>query len=107
MNFSGTNGIDGEDPPIPETSTVATSIWDSLGFDYNITMNQNQTDEESGLVHNYIGMSVFGRNATLPGNGGHGGVGGIGGHAGTHFIVGLEKHQDFSIFDSPGNFIYY
>lgn len=101
----GINGIDGVDPPIPKNSTVAISLWESLRFVYNTTTDFNVTDEDGGLLYNYLSIRVFGRNATKPGDGGHGGVGGIGGYAGTRFINRHDKsHDKFSIFANPGKF---
>lgn len=100
ISHLGIDGINGEDPPIPKNSTEAIPLWESLGFLFNTTINQNVTNDDTR--YHYLGIRVFGRNPTKPGDGGHGGVGGIGGYAGTNIIVTLNGQQIPSIFANPG-----
>lgn len=92
------------DPPIPEKSTLAIPLWESLGFAYNTTTNDTKELVEDNLLYNYIGMIVIGRNSTTPGDGGDGGVGGIGGYAGTSVIVGLKGQPNFAVVANRGKF---
>lgn len=99
----GANGINGQDPPIPENSTTAASLWESSQYFYIQTMNKTENDEENDVYVMNIAYTVFGRNGTEPRRGGHGGVGGIGGYPGKVFIVGLQQRPNFTIFNETGN----
>lgn len=96
----GIDGVNGEDPPIPDDSTLAISVFESTQFSYNVSMNETIAVENTTITITTMNIRVFGKPATKPGNGGHGGVGGMGGYAGNHFIVGIE---DFAVFADPGN----
>lgn len=100
--ISGSNGINGQDPPIPQNSSTAAFFWDSLQYFHNITYNETTSDEDSGILHVNVMLQVYGRNGTYPRRGGHGGVGGLGGHAGKVFIVGLQQEHNFTIYNKTG-----
>lgn len=106
----GSNGVNGQDPPVPDNSTIALSFWDSQQYFYNQTMNDTLHDEDEGTFMIITGISVFGRNGTKPERGGHGGVGGLGGNAGKVFIAGFQqfgaKESNFLIFNKTGKFLF-
>lgn len=104
--ISGSKGVNGQDPPIPENSTIALSFWDSLDYIYNKTMNETVSDADAGENIIFSGVAVFGRNGTKPTRGGHGGVGGLGGYAGKIFIAGLGNTPNFTVFNETGNIIH-
>lgn len=102
LYWIGSDGINGQDPPIPDNSTVAQATWELPYFYCNNTLNNTEIDDEEGIVHSDIGFRVFGGNGTAPGDGGNGGVGGFGGNAGKVFVADLQNNANFSIFAQNG-----
>lgn len=102
MLIKGSDGIYGQDPPVPVNSSIATLVWDSFDYFYNMTTNQTVEIEDTDITKIYIGFDVFGRNGTIPTRGGNGGIGGLGGYAGQVFVVGLQEDPGFAIFNNSG-----